>query len=210
MTATLEPPRTSGGGTDTAADDIHTWIGAATNGDQRAIDQLLRLLRPVTLRYCAGRLAQWGITTTSAEDITQEVCIAVLGSLHRYRRDEASFLSYVYGIASHKVNDARRAAARDRCTVWDEVPDRAEDLPGPEDLLLRSELREQLSALVSGLHPHQREILLHRVLAGNTAQQTAEALGSTAGAIRVAQHRAMCRLRAQLAQNPAPPSWGTP
>lgn len=207
MTTTLEPPITAGDATDDdAVDDFHTWVAPATRGDRYAIEQLLRLLRPVTLRYCAGRLAQWGITTTSAEDITQEVCIAVLGSLHRYRRDEASFLSYVYGIASHKVNDARRAAARERCTVWDEVPDRAEDLPGPEDLFLLGELRDQLSSLVGALHPQQREILLHRVLAGSTARETAAALGSTPGAIRVAQHRAVARLRALLAENPVPAS----
>lgn len=45
----------------------------------------------------------------------------------------------------------------------------------------------------------QREILVLRVVVGLSAEETAEAVGSTPGAVRVAQHRALNRLRSMLA-----------
>ena len=44
----------------------------------------------------------------------------------------------------------------------------------------------------------QREILVLRVVVGLSAEQTADAVGSTPGAVRVAQHRALSRLRKVL------------
>jgi RNA polymerase sigma-70 factor (ECF subfamily) len=49
--------------------------------------------------------------------------------------------------------------------------------------------------LLASLPPSQRRLVALRVLAGWSAEQTADALGMTAGAVRVAQHRAMGRLR---------------
>jgi RNA polymerase sigma-70 factor (ECF subfamily) len=46
----------------------------------------------------------------------------------------------------------------------------------------------------------QREILTLRVAAGLSTEETASALGMSAGAVRVAQHRALGRLRTMMAQ----------
>src|SRR4051812_9990936 len=44
----------------------------------------------------------------------------------------------------------------------------------------------------------QREILVLRVVVGLAAEETALAVGSTPGAVRVAQHRAVAKLRGVL------------
>jgi RNA polymerase sigma-70 factor (ECF subfamily) len=44
----------------------------------------------------------------------------------------------------------------------------------------------------------QREILILRVVVGLSAEETAEAVGSTPGAVRVAQHRALARLKSAI------------
>jgi RNA polymerase sigma-70 factor (ECF subfamily) len=49
------------------------------------------------------------------------------------------------------------------------------------------------------LPDRQREILVLRVAVGLSAEETAAAVGSTPGAVRVAQHRALARLREMLA-----------
>jgi RNA polymerase sigma-70 factor (ECF subfamily) len=49
--------------------------------------------------------------------------------------------------------------------------------------------------MLSGLPSQQREILTLRVAVGLSAEETAVALGMTAGAVRVAQHRALAKLR---------------
>jgi RNA polymerase sigma-70 factor (ECF subfamily) len=41
----------------------------------------------------------------------------------------------------------------------------------------------------------QREILVLRVVVGLSAEETADAVGATPGQVRVAQHRALARLR---------------
>jgi RNA polymerase sigma-70 factor, ECF subfamily len=43
--------------------------------------------------------------------VAQEVCLAVLSALPRYRNMGRPFVSFVFGIASHKVADAARNAA---------------------------------------------------------------------------------------------------
>jgi RNA polymerase sigma-70 factor (ECF subfamily) len=54
-------------------------------------------------------------------------------------------------------------------------------------------------ALIRTLPTQQQEILTLRVAVGMSTDETAAALGMTAGAIRVAQHRALTRLRGLLA-----------
>ena len=52
-----------------------------------------------------------------------------------------------------------------------------------------------MATLLGLLPDKQREIIRLRVVVGLSAEQTAEAVGSTPGAVRVAQHRALSRLR---------------
>ena len=65
---------------------------------------------------------------------------------------------------------------------------------------MRGEQSEWTAELLRILPPKQREILVLRVAVGLSADETAEAVGSTAGAVRVAQHRALNKLRAELAK----------
>jgi DNA-directed RNA polymerase specialized sigma24 family protein len=57
--------------------------------------------------------------------------------------------------------------------------------------------------LLESVSERQREILHLRVVVGLSVEETAEAVGSTPGAVRVAQHRALNRLRAVLSSKPA-------
>lgn len=60
-------------------------------------------------------------------------------------------------------------------------------------------VRHPGESLMGMLPDKQREILVLRVVVGLSAEETAEAVGSTPGAVRVAQHRALSRLRSMLA-----------
>ncbi|MGE3254605.1 sigma-70 family RNA polymerase sigma factor, partial [Pseudonocardia sp.] len=76
-----------------------------------------------------------------------------------------------------------------------DVPDSMEMADGPEQRALRVEMSAEMSRLLDTLPEKQREILVLRVVVGLSAEETAEAVGSTPGAVRVAQHRALARLR---------------
>jgi RNA polymerase sigma-70 factor (ECF subfamily) len=130
--------------------------------------------------------------------VAQEVCLAVLTALPSYRDQGRPFLAFVYGIAAHKVADAHRAAARNRVDPIADLPEKPETDAGPEDRAMQGELSRQMKQLLDSLPDKQREIVVLRVVVGLSAEETAEAVGSTPGAVRVAQHRALARLRKTL------------
>ncbi len=78
----------------------------------------------------------------------------------------------------------------------EDLPDGPDDRPGPEETAVAYIEAERARALLARLPLHQRELLVLRVLSGMSAEETGHALGMSAGAVRVAQHRALARLRA--------------
>jgi RNA polymerase sigma-70 factor (ECF subfamily) len=178
--------------------DIAATVSDAVNGDPRAVERLLAHVRPLVVRYCRARVGRQERSFASADDVAQEVCLAVLTALPSYRDQGRPFLAFVYGIAAHKVADAHRAAARNRSEPVADVPDEPDEQAGPEQRAMRGELSGEMAELLKVLPPKQREIVVLRVVVGLSAEETADAVGSTPGAVRVAQHRALTRLRAAL------------
>jgi RNA polymerase sigma-70 factor (ECF subfamily) len=177
---------------------VESLVAAAVAGDGRARDQLLAEIHPFVLRYCRGRLGRQESVMGSADDVAQEVCLAVVSALPTYTVKGLSFRAFVYGIAAHKVTDAFRAIGRNRTEPVPELPDAPTTGDGPECRLLSCELNEQLGELLAILTPRQREVLVLRIAVGLSAEETAVAVHSTPGAVRVTQHRALNRLRAAL------------
>lgn len=173
-------------------------VALAMAGDPTAVGCVLGIIRPLAVRYCRARLGRMDRSAVSADDVAQEVCLAVLTALPGYRVQGRPFLAFVYGIASHKVIDAHRAASRNRSEPVADVPDSVDTGDGPEQRALRVELTGKMSRLLDQLPDKQREILVLRVVVGLSADETAEAVGSTPGAVRVAQHRALARLRRSM------------
>lgn len=161
-------------------------------------DTLLREWRPAIVRYCRGRLARMGCSHLNEDDVAQEACLALLDALPSYVDTGRPFGAFVYGIAAHKVADAVRGAARGAIPVSD-VPERADDVPGPEDALLTQSDAQNARRLLATLPEGQRRLLLLRVVTGLSAEETGYVLDMTPGAVRVAQHRALARLRALAA-----------
>lgn len=168
-----------------------TLVARAAGGDARALDDVLAGIRPAVLRYCLARLGR----RDAADDVTQEVCIAVMDALPRYRDHGKPFLAYAFGVAAHKVADHQRSAAR-RPTVSDDalatVPDASDT---PEEAVLRSADARRAHELLARLPDAARELLLLRVAGGLSAEETGAVLDMSPGAVRVAQHRALARLR---------------
>ena len=71
--------------------------------------------------------------------------------------------------------------------------------PAPLDRARADDAALALS-LLKRLPEAQREILILRVAVGMSTEETALAIGMSPGAVRVAQHRALARLRTMLVQ----------
>lgn len=175
-------------------------LRAAVAGDPAAVAMLLGRIQPQVQRFCRARLGRRETTMSSADDVAQDVCMAVLAVLPDYRFAGVSFRAFVFGIARHKIADAFRAMARNRCDAVEELPERTSTEHGPEQMVLEAERNGRLEELLSVLGPRQVEILTLRIAVGLSAEETASALNSTPGAVRVAQHRALQRLRRELEQ----------
>ncbi|MGI9000206.1 MAG: RNA polymerase sigma factor ShbA [Pseudonocardia sp.] len=170
-------------------------VAAAVDGDPEAKERLLGEIHPLVLRYCRGRLGRQETVIGSADDVAQEVCLAVISALPSYTVKGLSFRAFVYGIAAHKVTDAFRAFGRNLTEPMDDLPDTPVLRDGPEQCLLAVELAERLGGLLHRLTPRQREVLVLRIAVGLSAEETAMIVGSTPGAVRVTQHRALNHLR---------------
>lgn len=183
------------------ADELELAVASAVKGDQTAAARVLELVRPGVVRYCRSRVGGAERVNLSADDVAQEVLIAVLSALPAYRDQGRPFMAFVYGIAAHKVADAHRGAARNKSDPVEYLPEVLSTDTGPEDYLLEGEVTKAMSKLLATLPEKQREIIRLRVVVGLSAEETAEIVDSTAGAVRVAQHRAMKQLRTRIEQD---------
>ena len=183
--------------------DLGGLAALATQGNTSARDALLVNVRTMVHRYCRARLGRLPGSEHAADDVAQEVCLAVLSALPRYRDEGRPFEAFVFGIAAHKVADVQRAAMRhpgSTAVPSDEMPERPDDSLGPEERALLSSDAEWAKKLLANLPENQRELLLLRIAVGLTAEETGQMLGMSPGAVRVAQHRALSRLRALAEQ----------
>lgn len=186
-----------GAGVMTAAET--ELVQRAAQGDPRATTALLEVIRPGLLRYCRAHLGRLGERYTTADDVSQEVCMAVLASLPRFRDEGRPFAAFVYGIAAHKIADAQRAAVRHLSAAsTDSLPEQPDAAPDPAQQAVATDQARRLSRLLRHLSELHREIIILRVAVGLSAAEVGSTLGMSAGAVRVAQSRALAQLR-QLA-----------
>jgi RNA polymerase sigma-70 factor (ECF subfamily) len=182
----------------TQEERLDAVVAQAVAGDRNALREVLETIRPIVVRYCRARVGTLDRNGLSADDVAQEVCLAAVMALPRYRDRGRPFLAFVYGIAAHKVADEFRAAGRDLSYPTATVPDHRSAEPGPEQVAIDADSATRMNELLGVLPDKQREILILRVVVGLSAEETAEAVGSTAGAVRVAQHRALARLKSEI------------
>ena len=174
--------------------DLSRLVAGAISGDPRAMEDLLGAVHRLVHRYCRARLSRFPGAEHAADDVAQEVCIAVLSALPRYRDEGKPFEAFVYRIAANKVADVQRWSYRTP-TPQAELPDVIDLTDGPETLAIRASDAREARVLLDRLPETLRELVVLRVAVGLSADETGRALGMSPGAVRVAQHRAVQRLR---------------
>jgi RNA polymerase sigma-70 factor, ECF subfamily len=168
-------------------------LAAARLGEEWAVASLWRDLHPRILRYL--RVA---VGDSDAEDLASDVWLEVARGLGRFDGDASAFRAWVFTIARRRVIDVGRRVQRRRShPMSPQQIDRGHhETPG--ELEARLALDVALRR-VARLPRDQAEVVALRVLAGLSAEQVAEILGKSAGAVRVLQHRGLRRLANELA-----------
>lgn len=161
-------------------------LARANDGDGAAFARFLHAVTP-TLRAVIRRRGE-GLPPDQHEDVLQEVLLAIHLKRQTWRRD-APVRPWLYALARYKVVDAFR---RRGASVTLPIEDFADVLPEEEGALpLSGRDAEVMLRLID-----TRSAMLVRAVAldGKTAEEAGETVGMTAGAARVALHRAMRRL----------------
>jgi RNA polymerase sigma-70 factor, ECF subfamily len=178
-------------------DEEHrTLVDRARAGDTSAWEALYRRAFPKLLAYARARLDEEG-----ARDAVAETMSRAVAEIHRFRWADKAIDAWLFGILRHVVTDAHRAQGRSR-HVPESAPGAA---PGPLDQVVLSEDHEAVRFAFARLSPSDREVLELRVVAGLPVEEVALVLDRKAGAVRMAQSRALSRMREHLADVGYPP-----
>jgi len=181
-------------------DDIQL-VKIAQKGDPQAFGELYERHAQKVFRYLYAHLMH----RRDAEDLTEDVFIRVWRALPGYREQGTSFLSFIFRIARNALIDLYRHERRSMEQVSsDEVTIRDPE-PGPVEVMQREVQRQELVRALDGLREDYRLVLVLRFLSDLNPEETARAMGRSAGAVRVLQHRALAALRMnmdRLRENP--------
>ena len=139
-------------------------------------------------------LARAGAGNADAEDVVQEVLLAIHLKRHTWMEDQP-FLPWLNAIARYKVIDVLRRRGRRGETP---IEDMIEVLPAPDNDVETSP--RELEKLVGRLKGREHDVVSAISLKGGSVRETAVKFSMNEGAVRVALHRGLKRL-AQLCRN---------
>jgi RNA polymerase sigma-70 factor (ECF subfamily) len=189
-------------------DALNVLAGRAKLGDIGALDELIREVRRAVLRYAAAQR----MSRDDAEDLAQEVCMAVVKIVPSWRETGRSMWGFVFAVARNKLTDGVRRQVRQgalgKPVAFEDGTDSgahtvADGDLGPEERAVASDATKRMDELLRRLPATQREVLVLRTVVGLSGKETAEALGLSPGSVHVLQHRAVTRLRGLYAASSA-------
>lgn len=176
--------------------ELRELMVAGLEGDARAYQALLDKLSSRLRGYFKGHLTRIDRGPVEAEDLVQEVLIAV--HVHRDTYDRSQpFTPWAYAIARYKFVDYLRRTKESR----KEAPlDDAEEVIAADDgTAVDSGI--DLEALMAKLSPKAREVIRYVKIEGLSVREAAERCSMSESAIKVTVHRGLKAL-ARLMERP--------
>jgi RNA polymerase sigma factor (sigma-70 family) len=177
-------------------DQLQVALQRAQAGEQRGFEALFRALGASV----AGFLRTRGVS--DPDGIANEVFLRAFRAIHTFRGDADRFRSWIFTIAHNAaVDDTRR---RRRRVAEAPLASASETAGGDvEAEVLANLAHERVRALLSGLSPDQRDVLVLRVVADRSVSDTAAVLGKSPEAVKALQHRGLAALHRALSSDDA-------
>lgn len=172
------------------ADDeaLREIVRRAQASDPDAWEALYRRAYPRMMAYARRRLPGGA----GADDAVSEAMMRAFNRIGRFQWQGAGFDAWLYGILRNVILETYRETGRTAPLTL--AHDAVADDDPPERILADEEVRG-VRAAFARLSPDDREILELRVVGGLVAEEVAAVVGKRPGAIRMAQSRALGRLR---------------
>lgn len=182
------------GNRDLVDTEIDVYLDAARRGDQRGFTGLYRVL----VGRVGGYVRVRGVL--EVDDVVNEVFLGAFQNLDTFTGHAPQFRARLFAIAWNKVADWHRSTSRRPTPVdartepaWSNSTDLHTD-----DQLDGGLASQSVGALLATLTRDQRDVLMMRIVADLSLEETAEALGKPTGAVKSLQHRALEALRRNI------------
>lgn len=178
--------------------ELRELVERAREQSPDAWEQLYRQYRPRLISYAHRRLP----SVHAAEDVVSEAFSRAIASIEGFSWQGIGFVGWMYGITRNVVLEKNRAATRDR-----NLDDRETSAAHTDGRLVMDEVGNEVEnehdrALVrrvfSELDDADREILELRIVGELSASEVGVILDKNPGAVRMAQSRALDRLKAAM------------
>jgi RNA polymerase sigma-70 factor, ECF subfamily len=164
----------------------------AAGGEREAFELVYHRYQQVVYRFARAMTGR----PDAAEDVTQEVFIALIKELPRYDPARAVFTTYLYGIARNLSRDRWRRGQRRLALQTIGLESRTP--ADPFELLERAQAAAQVHRALRGLPLRYREVIILCDLHGLAYAEAALVVRSSVSGVRARLHRARHLLRLKL------------
>jgi RNA polymerase sigma-70 factor (ECF subfamily) len=164
-------------------------VRRAQAGDVDAWEVLYRHAYPRLHAYARRRLA----SPDEAEDAVSETIARAFDRIESFRWRDGGFDAWLFVICRNIVYEANRRAGRSATEA-----DAPAVEPAPDERVVADEEVESVRHAFASLSAEEREVLELRFVGGLAAKEVGRMLGKRAGAIRMAQSRALTHLRSMM------------
>jgi RNA polymerase sigma-70 factor, ECF subfamily len=163
---------------------------AAAKHDSQAVALLYREHYTAIARYICRRVG----SPTVAEDLAADVFLAMVRYLPRYRIGPTPFRTWLYSLATNRVNRWARWQRRRACR-------QLHDVPGPDQTKDRAEDAAGVRAALLTLPPRFQAVLSLRYLEDMSIREIAQVVGCAEGTVKSRLSRGRDLLRKSLMES---------
>ena len=177
-------------------DEVSVLVKKAQEGDQSSFALLYERFFDQIFRYVSFKTG----SPTEAEDITGEVFVRMIESIHRFKWQGHPFSSWLFRIAHNLIVDYFRRNGKKALVPLGGAADNLQSAQVDVDSRIDVELAmEEIRRAMAALTDLQRDVISMRFAGGLSVAETARAIGKKDNAVKALQHAGLKKLRKTLA-----------
>jgi RNA polymerase sigma-70 factor (ECF subfamily) len=169
-------------------------VAIAEQQDRQAFVQVYGYFAPRVKSFLVGK----GLTQAAADDVMQEVMLAVWQKASSYDVAKARLSTWVFTIARYKYIDRLRHEGRRPTETADFDLHKSEDMPS-DDEVLQEQRQDTVQLAIAKLPANQQSVIFLSFVKGLAHSEIAEQLGIPLGTVKSRIRRSFAQLREELA-----------
>ena len=179
-----------------AESELEDFLKAAQKGDEKAFEMLYKTLNPRLLRFAATQCYGSNI---DYEEVVSESWISVAKDISKFSGNFTQFRSWIYTIVRNRLVDGTRKRDRQVKSGGDIADFNLEESgPRMESLIESDEAVASIVKRIKCLPGAQAEIVMLRIVADLSVEETAQVVKKSENSVRVLCHRGLTTLREEL------------